>query len=128
MGMKARALSASVGMLLAAAGCQLQSGQPELLPSQFVRSRSAVGPNPIAQPVDQNGALNYGELHAPLVPDPYNNPNAHAPTNVSPLVMRAIGGQGDSAAPAGTRPTTAPVAQTNPTAAGGYEEIGRAHV
>jgi parvulin-like peptidyl-prolyl isomerase len=74
--------------------------------------------------VDQNGALNYGELHAPLVPDPYNNPNAHAPTNVSPLVLRAIGGEGEGATQPATRPTTAPVAQTSPTKAGGYEVIG----
>jgi parvulin-like peptidyl-prolyl isomerase len=38
--------------------------------------------------------------------------------------MRAIGGEGNGAAPAATRPTTAPLAQTHPTASGGYDVIG----
>ena len=121
--MKGRTLSA-VAMTLLAAGCQVQSGPRELLPSQFVRSRPGVGPNPIGQPVDQNGALNYGELHAPLVPDPYNNPNPHAPTTVSPLVLRAIGSESGSATAPSTRPATAPVAQTNPAPTSGYQVVG----
>jgi parvulin-like peptidyl-prolyl isomerase len=124
--MKARALLAIAGLVMGAAGCQLRSTPPELVPSQFVRSRSAVGPNPVAQPVDQNGALNYGELHAPLLPDQYNNPNPSTPTTVSPLVRRAIPapGEGEGVAVATTAPATAPVAQSRPSQAGQYQIVG----
>lgn len=126
--MRARWLLASAGLLAAGSGCSVPSSPPELMPSQFVRSRPAVGPNPIADPVDQNGALQYGELHAPLVPDPYSNPHPYHPTTVSPLVKRAVPGpdEGPAVPLPATRPTTAPaIAQTNPAgAAGGYEVVG----
>lgn len=124
--MKAKALVAIAGLFAGAAGCQVNSSPPELLPRQFVRSRPAVGLNPLAQPIDQNGALNYGQLHAPLLPDEYANPNLRTPTTVSPLVQRAIPapGEGEAAPLATTAPATAPVAQSMPSHAGQYQVVG----
>lgn len=124
--MKAIVLWTVGGLVAGMTGCQQQSSPPELLPSQFVRSRSAVGPNPLAEPVDQNGALNYGELHAPLLPDAYANSNREGPTTVSPLVRRAIPapGEGHGAPLATTAPTTAPAPPSMPTPAGQYQVVG----
>src|SRR4029077_8214797 len=85
---KVHRAAAVVGLLMAC-GCGIRERPQPLDPYQFVRSRPTIGPNPVGQPVDQSGALSYGELHAPLLPDEYSNPNPRKPTHLSPLVTQA---------------------------------------
>ena len=123
--MKRAARRAMMIVALAAGGCGLQSPPQPLLPSQFVRSGPAVAPDGLAKPVDQSGALVYGELHAPLLPDQPRNPNPHAPATVSPLVRQAIPGpeQIEGISIAATAPATLPATQPG-LATGGYQVEG----
>lgn len=118
---RAAFLAASV----VAGGCSLSEQPQPLVPSQFVRSRAAVGPNPIGQPVGQSGALAYGELHMPLLPDDYSNPNPQPWPGVSPLVQHEVPtpGAGDGVPPSflkAAAPSTRPEAG-QPT---GYQVVG----
>jgi parvulin-like peptidyl-prolyl isomerase len=119
---------AMMGLALTAGGCGLTQPEP-LVPSQFVRSRAAVGPNPVGQPVGQSGALVYGELHSPLVPDEYPNVNRKPAPGLSPLVRQEIPAPGEGAgahgAPvAAAAVTNEPAATTAPGTASGYQVVG----
>lgn len=103
----------AVTILLPAVGCGVQTGPKPLMPSQFVRSRPGIGPNPIVQPVDRSGALDYGELHAPVIPDEYDNPHPYVPPAIPRVVREAVastrGAQAvQLSAPATTAATTRP--------------------
>lgn len=119
--LRAAALISSV----VAGGCGLSEQVQPLVPSQFVRSRAAVGPNPIGQPVGQSGALAYGELHMPLMPDEYPNRNPKPSPGVSPLVQHDVPAPG---AVAGTQPgpvaPTFATSQTQPGQATEYQVVG----
>lgn len=107
-----------------ATGCGLSEQPQPLVPSQFVRSRAAVGPNPIGQPVGQSGALAYGELHMPLLPDEYPNRNPKPSPGVSPLVQHEVSGGGNLPE---TQPVAANPAATSQPQAGlttGYQVVG----
>jgi hypothetical protein len=122
--LRAAVITASV----VAGGCGLSAQPQPLAPSQFVRSRNGVGPNPIGQPVGASGAVDYGELHSPLIPDAYTNNNPKPSPGVSPLVQQDVpapgerrGGQPASAAPGpATEPTTLP----SPGQAMAYQVVG----
>lgn len=121
--------AAVVGASVAAGGCGLSSSQPQpLVPSQFVRSRPAVGPNPIGQPVEQSGPLNYGQLHSPLIPDEYTNLNPRPAPGISPLVQQVVPSPGAPATqPAQAVAAAPPVAPGTQPAAGaptGYQVVG----
>lgn len=123
--LRAAVITASV----VAGGCGGLSSQPQpLVPSQFVRSRPAVGPNPIGQPVGASGAVDYGELHSPLVPDEYPNKNPKPSPGVSPLVQRDVPKPGEQrgSQPAAAEPgtTTAPSTLPNPGQATAYQVVG----
>lgn len=107
-------------------GCSLSEQPQPLVPSQFVRSRAAVGPNPIGEPVGQSGALAYGELHMPLLPDEYSNPNPKPWPGVSPLVEQAVPapGAGDGVPSSFLKATTAPSSQPEAGQATGYQVVG----
>lgn len=109
-----------------AGGCNLSEQPQPLVPSQFVRSRAAVGPNPIGQPVGQSGALAYGELHMPLLPDDYSNPNPKPWPGVSPLVEQALPapGVGGGVPPSTPKTTTEPSSQPEAGQATGYQVVG----
>jgi parvulin-like peptidyl-prolyl isomerase len=119
--MRAAVLVSSV----VAAGCGLSEQAQPLLPSQFVRARPAVGPNPTGQPVGQSGALAYGELHSPLLPDEYPNTHPRPSPGVSPLVQRNISAPGELP---GTQPgSLTPVAAASQPEFGqptGYQVVG----
>jgi parvulin-like peptidyl-prolyl isomerase len=119
--LRAAVITASV----VAGGCGLSTQPQPLVPSQFVRSRNAVGPNPIGQPVGASGALDYGELHSPLVPDEYSNKNPKPSPGVSPLVQQAVPSPG-APAPAAGSVAEAPAPSTQPTAGSptGYQVVG----
>ena len=85
---------AARGLVIGAAaggGCGTNSAPPLLRPEAFLNSSARPGeaPGVISKPVDQNGTVVYGELHAPLLPDEYTNPNPRGPTEISPLLQRA---------------------------------------
>jgi parvulin-like peptidyl-prolyl isomerase len=119
--LRAAVVTASV----VAGGCGLTTQPQPLVPSQFVRSRAGVGPNPIGQPVGQSGALAYGELHSPLLPDEYPNRHPNSAPGVSPMVQRDVPGPGEGV---GAQPS--PVAAQSPTTrpdtgdATGYQVVG----
>ena len=117
--------SAVVVASLVVGGCGL-TGQPQaLVPSQFVRSRAGVGPNPIGQPVGQSGALAYGELHSPLLPDEYPNTHPNPAPTVSALVQRDVPAPGEGA---GTSNATTQPSDVRPRPdagqATGYQVVG----
>jgi parvulin-like peptidyl-prolyl isomerase len=119
--LRAAVLAASV----VACGCGLSEQPQPLIPSQFVRSRAAVGPNPIGQPVGQSGALAYGELHMPLLPDEYTNTHPKPSPGVSPLVQHEVPapGEGDGVPPRLLGPQT-PTSRPEPGQATGYQVVG----
>jgi parvulin-like peptidyl-prolyl isomerase len=127
--MKRIATSATIfGLALAVGGCGLSRPEP-LVPSQFVRARPGVGPDAAGQPIGQSGALNYGELHAPLLPDEYSNPKPPAPVGIPALVREDIPapgqGVGAQATPdVGGAATTAPTTLPSPGVATGYQVVG----
>lgn len=127
--MKSRlARAAIVALGMAAAGCGLTQPQP-LVPSQFVRGRPGVGPGEQGQPVNQSGALVYGELHSPLLPDEYTNTNAQPAPGISPLVRQEIPAPGRGVgAPLPVDPAPADAGggatQPSPGLANGYQVVG----
>jgi parvulin-like peptidyl-prolyl isomerase len=124
--MKSTLLRAAVlGASVVTAGCGLSEQPQPLIPSQFVRSRSPIGPNPIGQPVGQSGALAYGELHMPLLPDEYPNKHPAASPGVARLVQHEVPGPGEVP---GTQPAAviAQGAQSQPEIgeSTGYQVVG----
>lgn len=119
--LRAAVLAASV----VAGGCGLSEQPQPLIPSQFVRSRAAVGPNPIGQPVGQSGALAYGELHMPLLPEDYPNTHPNPSPGVSPLVQHEVPapGAGDGVPPRFLGPQQ-PTSRPEPGQATGYQVVG----
>lgn len=108
-----------------AGGCGLSEQPQPLIPSQFVRSRAGVGPNPIGQPVGQSGALAYGELHSPLLPDEYPNVHPKPSPGVLPPVQRDVPGPGEGAGaqqPASPLPVS--TSQHEPGQTTGYQVVG----
>jgi parvulin-like peptidyl-prolyl isomerase len=127
--MKRIVTSATIlGLAVAVGGCGLSRPEP-LVPSQFVRARPAVGPDPAGQPVGQSGALVYGDLHSPLLPDEYTNTNPQLPVAVPPLVRQDIPapgqGVGAETQPAGNAvATSVPTTAAVPGIATGYQVVG----
>jgi hypothetical protein len=122
-----RAALATIG--LGAPGCGLNQTPQPLLPSQFVRARPAVGPGAIGNPVGQSGALAYGELHSPLLPDEYTNTKTRLPVGISPLVRSQDAGRRQSPAPIATTeasigPDNSPASQPAPGVPLGYQIVG----
>lgn len=116
--------SALMAASIVLGGCTLSEQPQPLVPSQFVRSRAAVGPNPIGQPVGQSGALAYGELHSPLLPDEYPNTPKPSP-GVSPLVQHGVPAPGEGAGDQ-PRPSPPPLPASQPEAGqpSGYQVVG----
>lgn len=132
--MTAALIVATVGVGAGVGGCGISTQPQPLMPSQFVRSRASVGPNPVGQPVGQSGALDYGELHSPIIPDEYTNKNPRPAPGVSPLVQRDVPAPGEgpgAAAAESPAAAAAPAPQTGPAAtlpspgpATGYQIVG----
>src|SRR5689334_20496822 len=80
--------AALVALALAGAGC-LSRPQP-LQPDAFVRTRPAGDLSQAGQSVGRSGALAYGELHPPLLPDEYIRPVSNAAVSISPIVRQDI--------------------------------------
>jgi parvulin-like peptidyl-prolyl isomerase len=120
-------LGTAVGLAALALGCGLQP-QP-LAPSAFVRPPRPAEPNVQGQPIGQSGALAYGELHPPLLPDEYSNRNAKPPPGISPEVRQDIPAPGEGVGtgnpPASTTQEAAPTSEpAAPGVSQGYQWVG----
>jgi len=123
--MKLKGIQAVTLLVLATGGCGVQSPPQPLLPSQFLRSGPPVAPDGLSRSVDEGGTLVYGELHTPLLPGEYTNPNPSSPLPVSPVVRQAIPGPAQAqAAPMPAAPTTVPATRPDDLASGVYQVDG----
>jgi len=112
---------AAVVLAMVVTGCGIGASPPPLRSEAFVPSAPGQHPGMISQPVDQNGALVYGELHAPLLPDEYTNAAPYEPPVISPVVRDAVASQTRPSLPApATTATTMPASALSST----YEVVG----
>ena len=115
------------GLLLG--GCALNNAPEPLVPSQFVRGHRVVGQDGIGQPIGQSGALTYGELHSPLLPDERPAPPSPPPTPISSAVRNAIPAPGEGAGAdvktsAAQSPLSSPTTEPATAVTGGYQVVG----
>jgi parvulin-like peptidyl-prolyl isomerase len=120
---RSRALIISTSAALTAAGCANTSAPP-LRPEAFI-SRPGSESGMVTSQTDANGALVYGQLHAPLLPEEYNEFRPLPPTAPPISVVRAQSPDTRPSSDDSASPTSFPASQaSSPGVVSNYQVVG----